>query len=135
MNKKLEFKEISEKQNARWVAVGNILKAVRWLTVYKTFYSNFFKRQNYLNRRTLLKWLKNNKLPECDVFYHPDMFRYVVYKWKIQGHTLYYWKDNRVSLMDSVSNVVVCSFIGGVLNKKNDEKIKEILKKEIKDLK
>ena len=125
MNSKLKIVTLSKKKKKFWEILG-------WLTCFISlwfFYSNFWEREEYLTRKNLLKWLQNNNLPP------KDPFILLGHSWKFDGYTLYLWTcsgyENDVSL-HTENGCVLDSFISGVMDKRNNKKIQNILIAEVK---
>lgn len=71
-----------------YIVLGLILSVLSCGTVFLLFYSYFFCRRNYFNRKALFKYLQHNPLPE-----HETIAAYLTYNF-----------DNNIVLTHSISS-------------------------------
>ena len=86
---------LSKQYNNFFIIIGFILSAVTFGIVFYLFYSNFFEREDYLTRKRLLKWIKENKLP--DYLYIKEL-------------NLYYWNIGAIEINLSNEQQVFVNF-------------------------
>lgn len=98
-------------------AIGILLMPITLLF----FYSNFFERENYLNRKSLYKHLIDNPLIL-------DRYKIIIKSatWEFRGFTLHLWSKNDWSLHYD-SKCVICRFRAGVQDIYYYHKIKKML--------
>ena len=126
MSKTFDFEiTLSKREDKAWKIAGFVLAFCTLGIGFIFFYSNFFERELYMRRKALLAWLCENPLPSPRYF----ATRPSVWEWKLpSGFSLYLWEYNMSPSLYRGTNCVLCSFRSGILDKRNDAKVRKILK-------
>jgi hypothetical protein len=101
-----------------YIVLGIVAIIATAFIAWVLYYSFFFEREDWLTRKNLLKWLTENELPE------PRLSSFG-FEYNINGLKLYLWNGGTVSLHDK--DFVLSSFTGGYFDRRNYNKIKQIL--------
>jgi len=129
MNNALKEIKISKLERRGFSILGWILAFTPPFLWFWLFYTVFFERKLYKNRKNLYEWLRTNSLPE------PDEGS-ICWIFNICDFRLYYWKNHdTVSLHHKDDRVIVCSFTGDPINRRYDAKIRKIVFDKIEEIK
>lgn len=115
----MEIIKLSKPKKTIWGVIGFIFFPITGTM----FYSNFFERELFLNRRNLYRYLLENR----DVLnnYRTDGIGYL---WEFTGYRLWLWKKtNLVSLHDERGWCIINSFHSGFIDSYYYSKIKKLL--------
>jgi hypothetical protein len=126
------FREVFLKpwQRRLWNALGIIAVLATLMIGFALFYSFFFEREQYLNRKRLIKAIQ--KHPE---FLGKPKSLFYSWQWEFMGYepyTLILWAEKRGRKIRDVSlhrdrECVICSFIGCVMDRRQAKKLQKLL--------
>ncbi len=101
--------------------LGWILIFLTFGILFYLFYSEFFGRKYSKNKKTLLKFLENNKLPLGE-----KLFR-ITHR-NFDNGTLYLWYDNKISFHDKKGEILINCPNLDYIERKLNKNIYDILK-------
>lgn len=126
------FKEVFLKpwQKKLWNALGAITSLLTLMVGFAIFYSVFFEREQYLNRKRLIKAIK--KYPE---FLGKPKSVFYSWQWEFPGYeyyTLIMWNKRDGKKVREVSlhrgrACIICGWAGDTLSKRQTEKLEQLL--------
>jgi hypothetical protein len=87
----------------------------------------------YVNRKNLLKYLQENDIKVNNYFYISSILQGYVFIIDEDNKIIYWTDENNYSVHNKHLHCILTSFVGGIIDRKNYKKIKEILEKKIEE--